>query len=222
MPSLCSAGCGESHSQQLHWNQVNTQTHIWKHRKTWYTVCVKNLPYANCTTSAFNYIRDLWTEVLSLPENKCSENGNARGGKQYIREEGDEKLLLLIAFNLPFYEITDVHHCREKKTNGPWWQIQRKCFEGIPDMNSRHSAVTDPVSILYTQHSIHNLKDVLWGYVAIFLARGKNNWFKGLKKSCATEGNSSHTGRSRSICQTRKKWIWPPINIITMNEEVAT
>lgn len=54
-----------------------------------------------------------------MPENKCSENGNARGGKQYIREEGDEKLLLLIAFNLPFYEITDVHHCREKKTNGP-------------------------------------------------------------------------------------------------------
>lgn len=44
---------------------------------------------------------------------KCS----AEGGKWDIREEGDEKLLLLIAFNLPFDEITDVHHCQEKTTN---------------------------------------------------------------------------------------------------------
>lgn len=34
---------------------------------------------------------------------------------KHIREEGNEKLLLLIAFDLPFDEIADVHHCRDKK-----------------------------------------------------------------------------------------------------------
>lgn len=37
--------------------------------------------------------------------------------KQDIREKGDEILLLFIAFNLPFDDITDVHHCQEEKTN---------------------------------------------------------------------------------------------------------
>lgn len=32
-----------------------------------------------------------------------------------IREEGDKKLFLLIGFDLPFNEIADVHHCRDKK-----------------------------------------------------------------------------------------------------------
>lgn len=32
---------------------------------------------------------------------------------KHIREEGNEKLFLLIAFYLPFDEITDVHHCRD-------------------------------------------------------------------------------------------------------------
>lgn len=34
---------------------------------------------------------------------------------KHIREEGDKKLFLLIAFCLPFNEIADVHHCRDKK-----------------------------------------------------------------------------------------------------------
>lgn len=34
---------------------------------------------------------------------------------KHIREEGDKKLLLFIAFNLSFNEIADVHHCRDKK-----------------------------------------------------------------------------------------------------------
>lgn len=34
---------------------------------------------------------------------------------KHIREEGNEKLLLFITFDLPFDEITDVHHCRDTK-----------------------------------------------------------------------------------------------------------
>lgn len=34
---------------------------------------------------------------------------------KHIREERNEKLLLFITFDLPFDEITDVHHCRDKK-----------------------------------------------------------------------------------------------------------
>lgn len=40
-----------------------------------------------------------------------------RNKKQDIREKGDEILLLFIAFNLPFDDIADVHHCQEQKTN---------------------------------------------------------------------------------------------------------
>lgn len=34
---------------------------------------------------------------------------------KHIREEGNKKLFLLIAFDFPFDEIADVHHCRDKK-----------------------------------------------------------------------------------------------------------
>lgn len=48
---------------------------------------------------------------------KKGEKGSARGGKEDVREEGDEELLLLITFDLPFDDIADVHHCQQKKTN---------------------------------------------------------------------------------------------------------
>lgn len=32
----------------------------------------------------------------------------------YVREEGNEELFLLVAFDLPFDEITNVHYCQEE------------------------------------------------------------------------------------------------------------
>lgn len=38
---------------------------------------------------------------------------------KHVREEGNEILFLLIAFDLPFDEIADVHHCRDKRDHRP-------------------------------------------------------------------------------------------------------
>lgn len=46
-----------------------------------------------------------------------TKNRRINRSEQDIREEGDEKLLLLIAFNLPFDDVTYVHHYQEKKEN---------------------------------------------------------------------------------------------------------
>lgn len=61
---------------------------------------------------------------------------------KHIREEGDKKLFLLIAFDLPFNEIADVHHCRDKKgirsqmTKGKNDKRKRKYYRIISDVNS--------------------------------------------------------------------------------------
>lgn len=58
---------------------------------------------------------------------------------KHIREEGNEKLLLFITFDLPFDEITDVHHCRDKKKHQSLMtKNERKPYRVIPEVNSRH------------------------------------------------------------------------------------
>lgn len=58
---------------------------------------------------------------------------------KHIREEGNEKLLLFITFDLPFDEITDVHHCRDKKASvSDDKKNERKPYRVIPDVNSCH------------------------------------------------------------------------------------
>lgn len=96
---------------------------------------------------------------------------------KHIREEGDKKLFLLIAFDLPFNDIADVHHCGDKKkASGLWWHKQRKPYRVIADVNSCHVG-GNSLEAYFSQTEKQKTSKNVGSYYHQYFRCVSNGWF---------------------------------------------